>query len=128
MLSVLLVLLVLFNVIVALASSFAVILLGRALMGVAVGDFWTVDGSPCPRLQPASATKAGAVILLGFVSAQVVGAPAGALLGVRDCQRHFDDGSAPAPGCDVGASRRKWPAAARRAACKAIKIVNLNAA
>ncbi len=77
----LLALLVLSNIIVALSSSFALVLAGRALMGFAVGGFWTVGGSLGPRLQPENAAKASAVILSGVSLGTVAGVPAGSLMG-----------------------------------------------
>ena len=74
-------LLALSNLIVFLSSSFQGMLIGRALMGIAIGGFWTVGGSLGPRLQPRNAAKAGAVILSGVSLGMVAGMPAGAFLG-----------------------------------------------
>lgn len=74
-------LLTLSNVIVALASSFELVLFGRLLMGVAVGGFWTVGGSLGARLRPTRPAQASAVILSGVSLGTVAGVPAGALLG-----------------------------------------------
>ncbi|MFT7773394.1 MFS transporter [Roseateles sp.] len=75
-------LLVLSNVAVAFSGSFAFILLGRVLLGLAVGGFWTIGGSLGPRLKPGSdAAKASALILSGVSIGTVAGVPAGALLG-----------------------------------------------
>lgn len=81
MLAGLLSLLALSNLVVFLSGTFELMLFGRALMGIAVGGFWTVGGSLGPRLQPAKAAKAGAVILSGVSMGMVAGVPAGALLG-----------------------------------------------
>ncbi len=78
---VLLGLLVLSNVIVALAPSFIVILLGRVLLGATIGAFWTVAGSLGPRLRPGpQAGLATAIILSGVSLGTVAGVPAGALI------------------------------------------------
>lgn len=75
-------LLALSNLIVGISGSFAVVLFGRLLMGIAVGGFWTVGGSLGPRLKPgANAARAGALILSGVSIGTVAGVPAGALLG-----------------------------------------------
>lgn len=74
-------LLALSNLVVFLSGTFELMLFGRALMGIAVGGFWAVGGSLGPRLQPAKAAKAGAVILSGVSLGMVAGVPAGALLG-----------------------------------------------
>lgn len=75
-------LLVLSNVAVAFSGSFTFILLGRVLLGLAVGGFWTIGGSLGPRLKPgADAAKASALILSGVSIGTVAGVPAGALLG-----------------------------------------------
>lgn len=73
-------LLALSNLIVFLSTSFELMLFGRALMGVAVGGFWTVGGSLGPRLQPGNQAKAGAVILSGVSLGMVAGVPAGVFL------------------------------------------------
>ena len=75
-------LLVLSNVAVAFSGSFTFILVGRVLLGLAVGGFWTIGGSLGPRLKPgADAAKASALILSGVSIGTVAGVPAGALLG-----------------------------------------------
>lgn len=75
-------LLVLSNAVVALASNYPVLLLGRVLLGIAVGGFWTIGGALGPRLKPGKeAGKATALILSGISLGTVAGVPAGALLG-----------------------------------------------
>jgi len=70
------------NLTVALAHSFPLVLLGRALLGVAVGGFWTIGGALGNRLvPPASATRATAIIFAGISLGTVAGVPAGALIG-----------------------------------------------
>ena len=81
-LSALLLLLMLSNVAVATASSFTILLLGRVLLGIGVGGFWTVGGSLGPRLRPgADGTKATAIIFSGISLGTVAGLPSGSFLG-----------------------------------------------
>lgn len=77
----LLALLAVSNVMVAFSGSFVLILVGRVLLGLAVGGFWTIGGSLGPRLQPDNAPRASALILSGVSIGTVAGVPAGALLG-----------------------------------------------
>lgn len=75
-------LLALSNAIVALSGSLVAALIGRVLLGLAVGGFWTVGGSLGPRLKPgANAARASGVILSGVSLGTVAGVPAGTLLG-----------------------------------------------
>lgn len=80
-LCVLMTLLVVANLAAALASNFPLLLLARSLAGVSIGGFWTVAGGLGPRLVPADAGRATAVIFGGVALASVVGIPAGAVLG-----------------------------------------------
>lgn len=77
----LLVLLAVSNVTVALASNLWMLLLGRALLGIAVGGFWTIGGTLGPRLRPEHAAKATSLIFSGVSIGTVAGVPAGTLLG-----------------------------------------------
>jgi predicted MFS family arabinose efflux permease len=75
-------LLVASNMIVAFAASFAQLMIGRALLGVCIGGFWTIAGALGPRLRPgAEGVRASAVILGGVSLGTVAGLPAGSLLG-----------------------------------------------
>jgi predicted MFS family arabinose efflux permease len=75
-------LLVLSNLIVAMAPGFATILAGRVILGATIGAFWTVAGSLGPRLRPGpQAGLATSIILSGVSLGTVAGVPAGALLG-----------------------------------------------
>lgn len=75
-------LLALSNLVVALAPNFTTLLIGRVLLGLAVGGFWTIGGSLGPRLRPgAEGPKASALILSGVSVGTVAGVPAAALLG-----------------------------------------------
>ncbi|TFW07023.1 MFS transporter [Oxalobacteraceae bacterium OM1] len=70
------------SLIVALAPSFPIVLLGRALLGITVGGFWAIGGALGNRLVPeASATRASAIIFAGISLGTVAGVPAGALIG-----------------------------------------------
>ncbi|MBB4291507.1 putative MFS family arabinose efflux permease [Rhizobium leguminosarum] len=70
------------NVLAATATSLTMILIGRFLLGLAVGAFWTIAGSLGPRLRPGpEGVKANAVILSGISFGTVAGVPAGAVIG-----------------------------------------------
>lgn len=70
------------NLIVALAPAFDAVLIGRVLLGIAVGGFWTIGGAIGPRLvAEASATRATSIIFAGISLGTVAGVPAGALVG-----------------------------------------------
>ncbi|TNY38123.1 MFS transporter [Thermomonospora catenispora] len=70
------------NLLSALADAFALILLARVLIGVAVGGFWALAGGIATRLvRPEDVPRATAVIFGGVEAASVLGVPAGTLLG-----------------------------------------------
>ncbi|MBN8953955.1 MULTISPECIES: MFS transporter [unclassified Rhizobium] len=70
------------NLIVAMAPSFLMILLGRVLLGATIGAFWTIAGPLGPRLKPGpKAGLATAIILSGVSLGTVAGVPVGALIG-----------------------------------------------
>lgn len=74
-------LLVLSNVLSALAPTFAVMLLGRLLLGVSLGGFWSIAASLAGRLvSERHAGRALAVILGGISIGTIVGVPAGVLI------------------------------------------------
>ncbi|WP_218191729.1 MFS transporter [Pseudomonas sp. B28(2017)] len=77
----LLALLAVSNLAVALSSNLWVLLLGRALLGIAVGGFWTIGGTLGLRLRPEQAAKATSLIFSGVSIGTVAGVPAGTLLG-----------------------------------------------
>ncbi|HEX8605141.1 MAG TPA: MFS transporter [Pseudoduganella sp.] len=81
MLWALLALLAVSNVTVALADSFAVVLAGRFMLGVAIGGFWTIGGSLGPRLRPGEAARATSLIFAGVSVGTVAGVPIGTLVG-----------------------------------------------
>ncbi|MFC6335573.1 MFS transporter [Pseudomonas sp. CCM 7891] len=78
---VLLGLLVVSNVLVATANELYVLLLGRILLGIAVGGFWTIGVSLGPRLRPDAVGRATSIVFSGVTLGTVVGVPAGTLLG-----------------------------------------------
>jgi predicted MFS family arabinose efflux permease len=69
------------NLLSAFAPNFAVMLMGRALLGAALGGFWTLATSAAGRLvQPKDAAKAMAMILTGVTCATVIGVPLGTFI------------------------------------------------
>ena len=81
-LAAILVLLVVSNLVVATAPGIVQLLLGRVMLGLAVGSFWTIAGSLGPRLKPGpDGVRASALILSGVSIGTVAGVPAGALIG-----------------------------------------------
>ncbi|MFT3721840.1 MFS transporter [Pseudorhodoferax sp.] len=68
--------------IVALAPNYATYMLGRALIGVVVGGFWSMSAATAIRLVPArDVPRALAIVNGGNALATVVAAPLGAYLG-----------------------------------------------
>lgn len=66
------------NVVCAMAPGFSTMLVGRALLGAALGGFWTLATAAAPRLvQGKDAAKATAIILTGVTFATVIGVPLG---------------------------------------------------
>jgi predicted MFS family arabinose efflux permease len=75
-------LLVVSGLIVTLAPNYAVLMIGRALLGVAIGGFWSMSTAIVMRLVPEdSVPKALAMINAGNAIAATVSAPLGSLLG-----------------------------------------------
>jgi predicted MFS family arabinose efflux permease len=75
-------LLVAAEILVATAKGFAVLLLGRVLLGVAVGGFWTIGGTMAAQLRPRhQSARATAVVMSGISIGTVGGVPAGVYLG-----------------------------------------------
>ncbi|MEU8821187.1 MFS transporter [Actinoplanes sp. NPDC048796] len=69
------------NLLAGLAPSFTMLLVARALLGVAVGAFWTIGVAVAPRLVPAGrGTAATALVTAGISAATVVSLPAGHLV------------------------------------------------
>ncbi|MEV4678580.1 MULTISPECIES: MFS transporter [Actinomadura] len=66
----------------AVATSFAVVLAARFLIGIGVGGFWSIAGGIALRLVPAKHTaRATAVIFGGVETASVLGVPTGTFIG-----------------------------------------------
>lgn len=76
------VLLIVSSLLVAFAPSFAWLLLGRALLGVAVGSFWAMSTAIVMRLVPDHLVPRGlAIMTSGVAAATIFAAPAGSYLG-----------------------------------------------
>jgi predicted MFS family arabinose efflux permease len=81
LLSSLLAILVLGNLITALAPSFALVLSTRLVMGFANGVFWAIGVSMAMRIVPQRhASRAAAIVMSGISIATVVGIPLGTVL------------------------------------------------
>lgn len=75
------VLLLMSNLVSALAPSFVLMLLGRALLGAALGGFWTLALATAGRLvRQEDAARATAIILSGVTFATVIGVPLGTFI------------------------------------------------
>lgn len=75
-------LLIISGTIVTLAPNFAVLMFGRALLGLAIGGFWSMSTSIVMRLVPAGQVSKGlAMINGGNAIAATISAPLGSLLG-----------------------------------------------
>ncbi|MRW84181.1 MFS transporter [Pseudoduganella sp. FT26W] len=75
-------LLVLSNVLAAMAPNLATMLLARVLLGLVVGGFWTFAPGATGHLVPAALQpRAMSYVLAGISVATIAGVPAGALLG-----------------------------------------------
>jgi predicted MFS family arabinose efflux permease len=69
------------NLISAFAPNFPIMLVGRALLGAALGGFWTLATAAAGRLvQPRDAARATATILTGVTCATVIGVPLGTFI------------------------------------------------
>lgn len=74
--------LVLSNLIVALAPNLKAVLIGRILLGVALGGFWALSTATVMRLVPqASVPKALSIVVSGVSAATIFAAPVGSYLG-----------------------------------------------
>lgn len=70
------------GVIVALAPNYTIFMLGRAMIGVAIGGFWSMSAATAMRLVPADKiARALAILNGGNALATVVAAPLGSYLG-----------------------------------------------
>lgn len=82
MLGVLLLIVAIGNLLSALAPNFAVLVIGRVLIGAGMGGVWAISGSLGVRLvAPGSVGRATSVIFSGVAVASVLGVPAGTYLG-----------------------------------------------
>ncbi|PLZ01230.1 MFS transporter [Burkholderia sp. WAC0059] len=69
------------NLLSAFAPNFPVMLIGRALLGAALGGFWTLATAAAGRLvQPKDSARAMATILTGVTCATVIGVPLGTFI------------------------------------------------
>ncbi|WP_321922067.1 MFS transporter [Paraburkholderia guartelaensis] len=69
------------NIVSALATNFALMLVGRAMLGAALGGFWTLATAAAGRLVHTSdAPRATAIILTGVTFATVIGVPLGTFI------------------------------------------------
>jgi predicted MFS family arabinose efflux permease len=74
--------LVISNLIVALAPNLPLVLLGRVLLGIDIGAFWAISSVIAVKIVPqASVGRANAIIFAGISVGTVLGVPAGALIG-----------------------------------------------
>ncbi|MGO4556881.1 MFS transporter, partial [Stenotrophomonas sp. 2YAF22] len=70
------------GVVVALAPSYPIYMMGRALIGVVIGGFWSLSAATAMRLVPAAQVpRALAIFNGGNALATVVAAPLGSYLG-----------------------------------------------
>jgi predicted MFS family arabinose efflux permease len=75
-------LLIVSGVIVAFAPNYAALMLGRALVGVAIGGFWSMSTAIVMRLLPVEAVPKGlAMVNAGNAIAATIAAPLGSFLG-----------------------------------------------
>ncbi|MFI6978560.1 MFS transporter [Embleya sp. NPDC050154] len=78
----LIVLMVAANVLSALAPNFAILLAARFLVGISIGGFWALAAGLAVRLVPErSVPRAVAIVFGGATAANVLGVPAGTLIG-----------------------------------------------
>jgi predicted MFS family arabinose efflux permease len=70
------------NIVAMLASSFAILILGRVLFGIGLGGFWAIGAGIGTRLVPAASVgKATSLIFAGVSVGMLIGGAAGALIG-----------------------------------------------
>lgn len=76
------VLLIISNILVALAPNFFLLLVGRVLLGIALGGFWTMAAAIVMRLVPdKDIPRALAILFSGVSAATIFAAPLGSYLG-----------------------------------------------
>ena len=89
------ILLTLSCLLVSFANSFALLLVGRAFLGLALGGFWAMSASLTMRLVPARSVPKALSVIFGAVSiALVIAAPLGSFLGGIIGWRHVFNGAA----------------------------------
>ena len=70
------------NLLVAFADGLPLLLLGRVLLGIALGGFWTMSAAVAMRLvPPALVPRALSMIFSGVSAATILAAPVGSYLG-----------------------------------------------
>jgi predicted MFS family arabinose efflux permease len=75
-------LMILSGTVVAFAPNYGVFMIGRALIGVAIGGFWSLSAATAMRLVPDDqVTRAMAIVNGGNALATVIAAPLGSFLG-----------------------------------------------
>ena len=76
-------LMIISNLIATFSSNFAVLLIGRLLLGLGIGGFWSIAVALSGRLAPpgVSMGRASSVIFTGVTLATVLGVPLGAWIG-----------------------------------------------
>src|SRR5690606_32150065 len=75
-------LLVISNILVATAPNLPLLLLGRVLLGVALGGFWSMSAAIAMRLVPEDMVpRALSLIFSGVSAATIIAAPVGSYLG-----------------------------------------------
>lgn len=76
------VIMVLSGTMVALASNYVILMMGRALIGIAIGGFWSMSAATIMRLVPAASVPKGlAIIYGGNAIASAIAAPLGSFVG-----------------------------------------------
>jgi len=76
------VLLIASNLLVTLAANLPLLLVGRVLLGIALGGFWTMSAAVTMRLVPeAQVPRALSIIFCGVSAATILAAPVGSFLG-----------------------------------------------
>ena len=108
------------SLMVAFADSLAFLLLGRLLLGIAIGGFWAMSTATTMRLVPAAhVPKALAIIFSAVSVATVVAAPLGSYLGERYPACWRCSGSC---GCCPPCARRASGPSPRCSGCCAVPV------
>lgn len=76
------IILIISGVMVALAPNFLILMLGRSLLGIGIGGFWSMSAATIMRLVPEASVPRGlAIIYGGNALASTISAPLGSFLG-----------------------------------------------